>query len=142
TYVCAAGLAFMFLVAVQRILRQQGWFAAQAVDETDLLNELDLGALATIADVVPLKGVNRAFVRQGLRKLERLERPGLAALARLSLAPPPFLPFHFGFIFCPRTNSGGRLGRCDLGARLLATDEVAEADGLALELDRHNRERQ
>ncbi|HYK80587.1 MAG TPA: single-stranded-DNA-specific exonuclease RecJ [Micropepsaceae bacterium] len=142
TYVCAAGLVFLFLVAVQRLLRERGWFSSEGIDETDLLNQLDLVALATIADVVPLTGINRAFVRQGLRKLERLERPGLAALARLASASPPFSHFHLGFIFGPRINAGGRVGRCDLGARLLATDEVAEADGLALELDRHNRERQ
>jgi single-stranded-DNA-specific exonuclease len=142
TYVCAAGLTFLFLVAVQRSLRERGWFQAQGIDETDLLNQLDIVALATIADVVPLIGINRAFVRQGLRKLERLERPGLAALARLASATPPFSAFHLGFIFGPRINAGGRVGRCDLGARLLATDDAAEADALALELDRHNRERQ
>jgi len=142
TYVCAAGLAFLFLVAVQRRLRGAGWFAAQGVDETDLLNQLDLVALATIADVVPLTGVNRAFVRQGLRKLERLERPGFVALARLACVTPPFSAYHMGFIFGPRINAGGRVGRCDLGARLLASDDPAEADALALELDRHNRERQ
>jgi single-stranded-DNA-specific exonuclease len=142
TYVCAAGLTFIFLVAVQRILREQGWFAAQGLDESDLLNQLDLVALATIADVVPLQGVNRAFVRQGLRKLERLERPGLAALARLGRVPPPFTAFHLGFIFGPRINAGGRVGRCDLGARLLASADAVEADALALELDGHNRERQ
>ncbi len=142
TYVCAAGLAFLFLVAVQRSLRERGWFQRQGIDETDLLNQLDLVALATIADMVPLAGINRAFVRQGLRKLERLERPGLAALARIASVAPPFSAFHLGFIFGPRINAGGRVGRCDLGARLLATDDVAQADGLALELDRHNRERQ
>jgi single-stranded-DNA-specific exonuclease len=141
-YVCAAGLAFIFLVAVQRCLRERGWFAAQGLDETDLLNLLDIVALATIADVVPLHGINRAFVRQGLRKLERLERPGLAALARLASAEPPFSAFHLGFIFGPRINAGGRVGRCDLGARLLACDDPAEAETLAFELDRHNRERQ
>jgi single-stranded-DNA-specific exonuclease len=142
TYVCAAGLAFLFLVAVQRALREQGWFASQAIGESDLLDQLDLVALATIADVVPLLGVNRAFVRQGLRKLERLERPGLAALARLASATPPFSAYHLGFIFGPRINAGGRVGRCDLGARLLASDDAAEADAIAVDLDRHNRERQ
>jgi single-stranded-DNA-specific exonuclease len=141
TYVCAAGLTFIFLVAVQRVLREQGWFASQGLDETDLLNQLDIVALATIADVVPLQGVNRAFVRQGLRKLERLERPGLAALARLAGAEAPFSAFHLGFVFGPRINAGGRVGRCDLGARLLSSNDAAEADVLALELDRHNRER-
>jgi len=142
TYVCAAGLTFLFLVAVMRCLRQQGWFAASRMNEPDLRDELDIVALATIADVTPLTGVNRAFVRQGLRKLDRLDRPGLASLARLTSAAPPFSSYHLGFIFGPRINAGGRVGRCDLGARLLACDNAAEADALAVELDRHNRERQ
>ena len=142
TYLCAAGLTFIFLVAVQRILRASGWFAANEIDETDLLDLLDLVALATIADVVPLIGVNRAFVRQGLRKLDRLERPGLAGLAQLAAAAPSFTPYHLGFIFGPRINAGGRVGLCDLGARLLSTDDVEEAEQLAFALHRHNRERQ
>ena len=142
TYICSAGLVFIFLVAVQRYLRDKGWFAAAGASEVDLLNSLDLVALATIADVVPLLGVNRAFVRQGLRKLQRLERPGLAAMARIASVAPPFSPYHLGFIFGPRINAGGRVGRCDLGARLLASDDPAEADELAAALDLNNRERQ
>jgi single-stranded-DNA-specific exonuclease len=142
TYVCSAGLVFIFLVGVQRQLRQKGWFAASGRTELDLLDFLDLVALATIADVVPLIGVNRAFVRQGLRKLQKLERPGLAALARLAAVTPPFSPYHLGFIFGPRINAGGRVGRCDLGARLLASDAVAEADEIASALELNNRERQ
>ncbi len=142
TYVCAAGLTFIFLVAVQRSLREQGWFASAGIAESDLLDQLDIVALATIADVVPLIGVNRAFVRQGLKKLDRLERPGLAALARFASATAPFSAYHLGFIFGPRINAGGRVGACDLGARLLASDDAAEADALAAELHQHNRERQ
>jgi single-stranded-DNA-specific exonuclease len=142
TYVCSAGLVFIFLVAVQRHLRGKGWFATAGMPEIDLLSYLDLVALATIADVVPLIGVNRAFVRQGLRKLQRLERPGLAALARVASVAPPFSPYHLGFIFGPRINAGGRVGRCDLGARLLACDDPAEAGELAAALDLNNRERQ
>jgi single-stranded-DNA-specific exonuclease len=142
TYVCAAGLTFLFLVAMQRRLREDGWFARNAMAEPDLLKDLDLVALASVADVVPLQGVNRAFVRQGLKQLERLERPGLAALARIASSEPPFSAYHLGFVFGPRINAGGRVGRCDLGARLLATQDSSEADMLAAELDRHNRERQ
>jgi len=91
---------------------------------------------------VPLRDINRAFVRQGLKKLDRLERPGLAALARLASSASPYSARELGFIFGPRINAGGRVGRCDLGARLLATDDPAEADALALELERHNKERQ
>ncbi len=103
---------------------------------------LDLVALATVADVVPIRDINRAFVRQGLKRLDRLERPGFAALARLASSAPPYSAHQLGFVFGPRINAGGRVGRCDLGARLLATDEIAEAEDLALELERHNRERQ
>jgi len=142
TYICSAGLVFIFLVAVQRHLRDKGWFAATGKSETDLLSHLDIVALATVADVVPLLGVNRAFVRQGLRKLQLLERPGLAALARIASVAPPFSAYHLGFIFGPRINAGGRVGRCDLGARLLASDDAAEADELAAALDLNNRERQ
>ena len=142
TYICSAGLVFIFLVAVQRHLRDKGWFASTGTSETNLLAYLDIVALATIADVVPLLGVNRAFVRQGLRTLQRLERPGLAALSRIAAVNPPFTAYHLGFAFGPRINAGGRVGRCDLGARLLATDDAAEADELATALDLNNRERQ
>ena len=142
TYICSAGLVFIFLVAVQRHLRDKGWFAASGKSEIDLLSHLDIVALATVADVVPLLGVNRAFVRQGLRRLQRLERPGLAALARIASVAPPLSAYHLGFVFGPRINAGGRVGRCDLGARLLASDDAAEADELAAALDLNNRERQ
>jgi single-stranded-DNA-specific exonuclease len=99
-------------------------------------------ALATVADVVPLTGVNRAFVRQGLRRLDLLQRPGFAALSRLAKVEPPFSVYHLGFVFGPRINAGGRVGRCDLGARLLSAKDLAEAEALAADLDRHNRERQ
>ena len=142
THVCAAGLAFLFAVALHRALRDCGWFARCGIDPPMLLDQLDLVALATVADVVPLVGVNRAFVRQGLKALDRLERPGLAALARLASVEPPFTDYHLGFIFGPRINAGGRVGRCDLGARLLSATDPAEADAIAFELERHNRERQ
>ena len=141
-HLCAAGVTFCLLVAVQRILRRRGWFAENGLDESDLLDLLDLVALATVADVVPLIGLNRAFVRQGLRQLERLQNPGLVALAHVASVVPPFAPYHLGFVFGPRINAGGRVGQCDLGARLLACDDRAEAQTLAAELDLHNRERQ
>ncbi|HEX5279196.1 MAG TPA: single-stranded-DNA-specific exonuclease RecJ [Micropepsaceae bacterium] len=141
-HVCAAGLTFLFLVAVQRLLRAEGWFAQNQTAQPDLMEELDLVGLATVADVVPLVGLNRAFVRQGLRSADRLRRAGFVALARLANANPPFSVYHLGFVFGPRINAGGRVGRCDLGARLLACTDPQEAEILAAELDRHNRERQ
>jgi single-stranded-DNA-specific exonuclease len=141
TYICAAGLAFLFLVGVQRSLRQRGRLVDD-LEEIRLLDQLDIVALATVADVVTLTGVNRAFVRQGLKKLDRLERPGFAALAELAGVTPPFSAHHLGFIFGPRINAGGRVGRCDLGAHLLTATEEAESGAIAAELERHNRERQ
>ena len=102
---------------------------------------LDLVALATVADVAPLIGVNRAFVRQGLTVMARRARPGLAALsdvARLDSAP---TAYHLGFLLGPRVNAGGRIGKADLGARLLATDDPHEAAALAERLDQLNTER-
>lgn len=142
TYVCAAGIVFLFLIAVQRLLRQRGWYAAHGIAEIDLLQHLDIVALATVADVVPLTGVNRAFVRQGLKIMERLERSGFGALAKVAGCSPPFSTYTLGFVMGPRVNAGGRVGQCDLGARLLSSDDAAEAETLATILDRHNRERQ
>lgn len=140
-HLCAAGVTFLFLVALNRQLREQGWYRANDIAEPDLMHSLDLVALATVCDVVPLVGVNRAFVRGGLARLSRLERPGLAALASVSATAGPFTPYHLGFVFGPRINAGGRVGCCRLGAELLTarTDEAALP--LAQTLDRHNRER-
>jgi len=140
SHLCAAGITFLFLVALNRALRADGWYAARP--EPNLMEAIDLVGLATVCDVVPLTGVNRAFVRAGLAKLSRLERPGLAALARIADAKPPFTPYHLGFVFGPRINAGGRVGRCGLGVDLLTTTDPAAAEDFALALDTHNRERQ
>ena len=132
---CAAGVTFLVLVEANRQRREAG----QATP--DLMGLLDLVALATVADVAPLIGLNRAFVRQGLTVMARRERPGLVALfdlAHLDTAP---TPYHLGFVLGPRINAGGRVGRSDLGTRLLATDDPAEAASLAERLDELNKER-
>lgn len=134
-HLCAAGVVFLMLVEANRRLREKGR------EGPDLMAMLDLVALATVADVAPLTGVNRAFVRQGLAVMARRARPGLAALAdmaRLDRAP---TAYHLGFVLGPRVNAGGRVGAADLGARLLATDDPREADGLARRLDQLNEER-
>ncbi len=134
-HLCAAGVVFLLLVELNRRLRGEGR------EGPDLIGLLDLVALATVADVAPLVGVNRALVRQGLRVMARRERPGLAALAdiaRLAQAPTAYA---LGFVLGPRVNAGGRIGQADLGARLLATDDPAEAAALAERLDRLNTER-
>jgi single-stranded-DNA-specific exonuclease len=140
-HLAAVGLVFLTLVAVSRELRQRNfWTGARA--EPDLLSLLHLVALGTVADVVPLHGLNRAFVAKGLIALRRREHPGATALmdaARLS-GPPE--PWHLGFLLGPRINAGGRIGRADLGVRLLLEEDPSEAARIAAELDRLNRERQ
>jgi single-stranded-DNA-specific exonuclease len=141
-HLCAAGVTFLFLVALNRTLREKGWYAANNIPEPDLRAHLDLVGLATICDVVPLTGVNRAFVRAGLARMAQLERPGIAALAIIAEVNAPFTPYHLGFVFGPRINAGGRVGRCSLGVELLTATADTAAFPLGEMLDRHNRERQ
>src|SRR6185437_8144993 len=141
-HVCAAGVTFLFAVALSRALREAGYYARKAIAEPDLRTLVDLVGLATIADVVPLTGVNRAFVRLGLQRMNRLERFGFAALAQVAQCQPPFTPYHLGFLFGPRINAGGRVGRSSLGVELLTARDMDAAQALARTLDTHNRERQ
>ena len=139
-HLCAAGVVFLALVATNRALRVKGAWAGRP--EPDLLAALDLVALATIADVVPLTGLNRAFVRQGLAILRGRARPGLVALMDVAGLDGPVQPWHLGFLLGPRINAGGRIGDAALGARLLLTEDEIEARGIAAELNRLNQERQ
>ncbi len=134
-HLCAASVVFLMLVEANRQLRGQG------VTGPDLMSMLDLVALATVADVAPLIGVNRAFVRQGLKVLARRERVGLRALADVARMDQAPTPYALGFLLGPRVNAGGRIGQADLGARLLATDDPHEAAALAERLDILNTER-
>jgi single-stranded-DNA-specific exonuclease len=138
-HLCAAGVVFMVLVAVQRLLRQ---VQHEGHARIDLLSLLDLVALGTVCDVVPLKGLNRAFVVKGLAAARLLANPGLAALVRSSGIGGPLKPYHFGFLIGPRINAGGRIGDAALGSRLLTLDSPAEADAIAARLEELNRERQ
>jgi len=134
-HLCAAAVVFLMLVEAGRQLREAG------AKGPDLMSMLDLVALATVADVAPLIGVNRAFVRQGLTVMARRARVGIAALsdvARMDTAP---AAYHLGFMLGPRINAGGRVGKADLGARLLATDDPHEAAALSERLDALNTER-
>jgi len=136
----AVGVAFLLIVAVNRALRQAGWYAGDRV-EPDLMGWLDLVALGTVCDVVPLTGLNRAFVAQGIKVARRGNNPGLVALAAVAGVTEPLDAYHLGFVLGPRVNAGGRVGEADLGARLLATDDPALAANLAQRLDAYNRER-
>lgn len=134
-HLCAAGVVFLLLVEANRQLRGRN------TQGPDLMSLLDLVALATVADVAPLIGVNRAFVRQGLRVMAARNRVGLRALsdiARLEAAP---TAYHLGFVLGPRVNAGGRIGAADLGARLLSCDDPAQAEALAERLELLNTER-
>ena len=139
-YLCAAGVVYMGLVALNRALREAGFFRERAAP--DLKAALDLVALATVADVVPLVGLNRAFVRRGLEAMRQRRRPGLAALFDAAGADGPPSAYQLGFLVGPRINAGGRIGDSALGARLLTTRDDMKAREIAAELDRLNRARQ
>lgn len=134
-HLCAAGVVFLLLVEANRRLKHQG------SQGPDLMALLDLVALATVADVAPLTGVNRAFVRQGLKIMARRDRPGLRALADVARMDQAPTCYALGFLLGPRVNAGGRIGQADLGARLLATADEMEASRLAARLDQLNTER-
>lgn len=136
----AVGVVFLLLVALNRSLRQRGYFAQ--APEPDLRNWLDLVALGTVCDVVPLTGLNRALVAQGIKVLRQRRNTGLSALADVAGLSEPPGAYHLGYMLGPRVNAGGRVGLSDLGSRLLACDDPATAAELARELDRLNRERQ
>ncbi|WP_017668377.1 single-stranded-DNA-specific exonuclease RecJ [Sandarakinorhabdus sp. AAP62] len=138
-HLAAVGVAFLLCVALNRLLRARGAFANR--DEPNLMELIDLVALGTVADVAALRGLNRAFVTQGLKVMGRRANIGIAALcdaARLSRAPQSR---DLGFALGPRVNAGGRVGQADLGVRLLTTHDAGEAAQIAAELDRLNQER-
>ncbi len=140
-YLAAVGVTFLAIVAVNRELRRRGFYH-DGRKEPDLLGWLDLVALGTVCDVVPLVGLNRAFVVKGLAVLRRGDNQGIAALARLARIDSPVSPYHLGFLIGPRINAGGRIGDAALGARLLSLGSLAEAETIAATLDDLNRQRQ
>ncbi len=137
SYLCAAGVTFMVLVAVNRALRNRG-----DTGLPDLLKLLDLVALATVCDVVPLVGLNRAFVLRGLEVARRGEKPGLAALGLAARINGPLNPYHLGFLIGPRINAGGRIGDAAMGTQLLAMEDEHQSMVIAARLDELNSERQ
>jgi single-stranded-DNA-specific exonuclease len=137
---CAAGVVFLTLIAVNRALRERGFWRERF--EPDLLLGTDLVALATVADVAPLTGLNRAFVVKGLALMKNRQRPGLRALADVAGINGPPRAWHLGFLLGPRINAGGRIGDAALGARLMLERDDLQAGMLAAELNRLNGERQ
>ena len=134
-HLCAAGVVFLTLVEACRQMREAG------IEPPSLTGALDLVALATVTDVAPLRGVNRAFVRAGLQVMRARRRPGLVALAEAARLDGPPASHHLGFALGPRINAGGRVARADLGARLLVCRDPAEAAALAARLEEVNAER-
>ncbi len=138
-HLAAAGVTFVLLAALNREARRRNLFKGQP--EPDLRQWLDLAAMGAICDVTELRGFNRALVTQGLKVMSNWRNPGLKALLDVAKSQGPATTFHVGFILGPRINAGGRIGRADLGARLLSTDDPGEARALAEELDGLNASR-
>jgi single-stranded-DNA-specific exonuclease len=140
----AVGVTFLLVVGLNRALRAAGWYDGPdgSRSEPDLMGLLDLVALGTVCDVVPLTGLNRAFVSQGLRVAARRGNTGLAALCDVARVTPPLTAFHLGYVLGPRINAGGRVGDSSMGARLLSTDDPDETRRLAEALDAVNADRQ
>ncbi|MFV3073203.1 single-stranded-DNA-specific exonuclease RecJ [Niveispirillum fermenti] len=136
----AVGVTFLLIVAVNRALRKSGFYS-NGRTEPDLMSWLDIVALGTVCDVVPLVGLNRAFVAQGLRVMGKRANIGISALADVAGVNEAMDAYHAGYIIGPRVNAGGRVGRADLGTTLLATESAAEAAALAKELHAFNAER-
>ena len=141
-YLCAAGVAFMFLVSLNRELRNLNWFKKNSLIEPNLINYLDLVSLGTVCDVVPLIGLNRAIVKQGLKILNKKKNLGLKTLIDVCKIETNPSIYHMGYILGPRINAGGRVGKCSHGANLLLNSNSKKAFKLANELDQFNKERQ
>ena len=141
-YLCAAGVSFMFLVSLNRELRTSNWFEQNNIMEPNLIEYLDLVTLGTICDVVPLIGLNRAIVKQGLKVIKSKKNLGLKTLLDICKIEANPSIYHLGFMLGPRINAGGRVGKCSHGANLLLNNDPKSAFKLASELDQFNKERQ
>ena len=141
-YLCAAGVTFMFLISMNRKLRLNEWFEKKKIKEPDLIHYLDLVSLGTVCDVVPLIGLNRAIVKQGLKILKYKKNLGLKTLLDICKIETNPSIYHLGFMLGPRINAGGRVGKCSHGANLLLDTDPKNAFKLASELDQYNKERQ
>ena len=141
-YLCAAGVCFLFLVALNKKLREENWFRNNKINEPDILNLLDLVSLGTVCDVVPLIGLNRAIVKQGLKVLKKRSNLGLKTLYDLCKIDSQPTVHDLGFKLGPRINAGGRVGKSSHGAELLCSDDPHRAYQIAIDLNKSNKERQ
>ncbi len=140
-YLCAAGVCFMFLVALNKKLRETNWFKKNKINEPNLINYLDLVSLGTVCDVVPLIGLNRAIVSQGLEVLKKKSNLGLKTLKNICGIETNLNTYHLGYILGPRINAGGRVGKSSHGANLLLSQDSKEIFKIASELESYNQER-
>ena len=141
-YLCAAGVSFMFLVGLNKSLRETNWFINNKIIEPNLLEYLDLVSLGTVCDVVPLTGLNRAIVKQGLKIIKSKKNLGLKTLIDICNIDSNPSIYHLGYMLGPRINAGGRVGKCSHGANLLLNKDPKNSFKLASELDQYNKERQ
>ena len=141
-YLCAAGVSFMFLISINSQLRSIKWFDDNFKKEPNLLNYLDLVSLGTVCDVVPLIGLNRAIVKQGLKVLKTKKNLGLKTLMDVCKIESNLSIYHLGYVLGPRINAGGRVGKCSHGANLLLNSNSKDVFKIAIELNEYNKERQ
>ena len=141
-YLCAAGVCFMFLIALNKRLRDQNWFLNNSIKEPDLMNILDLVSLGTVCDVVPLVGLNRAIVYQGLKVLKKKNNLGLKTLIEVCNIEHTLTTHDLGYVLGPRINAGGRVGKSTHGANLLLNQNSKNAFKLSVDLNSYNKERQ
>jgi len=141
-YLCAAGVCFMFLIALNKRLRDMNWFSDNSIKEPKLMEVLDLVSLGTICDVVPLIGLNRAIVHQGLKIIKRKKNLGLKTLIEVSNISSNITSYHLGYVLGPRINAGGRVGKSTHGANLLLNQNPKDTFKLAVDLNTYNKERQ
>ena len=140
-YLCAAGVCFVFLIALNKKLRDTNWFEKNKIAEPNILNFLDLVSLATVCDVVPLIGLNRAIVKQGLKIIKQRSNLGLKTLYDLCKIESQPTTFDLGFVLGPRINAGGRVGKSSHGSELLISDDPQKTYKIAIDLDKSNTER-
>ena len=140
-YLCASGVTFLFLVSLNKYLRLSKWFEKNSLKEPNLLDYLDLVSLGTVCDVVPLIGLNRAMVKQGLKVMKFKKNLGIKTLFDICNIDTSPSIYHLGYLLGPRINAGGRVGKCAHGANLLLKDNPKEVFQLATELNEFNNER-